>query len=501
MGSESKKSQTHPAGPYHFLAVIVAGAAALGLRPSPVPPPGSADDGAHGVSTETLPAVTQASSEIAASEKKTTQTQPIENAARSAGDDPVTGSEGSKGEPGDVDEAIRMNGGMAPLGKYQRLDPLRVFAPPKVVGNGGNLEQYLLGERKMLNEIRRAQRALAEVVTELWSARGIRRRATRSLDSCAGRCAAQRARVEKKAERLATRYRALYKMADGWSIRPRVGGSIESVPLDGRMELAYALDREMSELGSERKALEALESECRRKTSIVEEAKSRVVLLDKRRDGLEAAVARLHQHLRDLRRRKEDRNRAGEVWNRKLKRLNRSVRDLASLVEDEGRSFLSLKGDLPRPVPGMIIRRFGTDRVKGTRVTVTRRGIEISALRGWKARSPARGAVRYAGPVAGFHNVVIIDHGEGFLSVVGNLGRLEVQPGDRIGRGKPLGYVHTDPDCRKWDCVSCYYELRRGAVALNPHHWFRSGTRKRRRQNDDPAPSTARSAPASVAER
>lgn len=492
-------------GPYNALAVVVACAAALGLRPAGRSNAFTGVNGsqsAFSAARSTLEASARDAHKKGAAEAYFEPTA-SGGAKKLLGPDSTPASKRTqRAAVLDLEHALRYRTEERARGTRETPNPFETYAPPPPVGADGRLKDFLQGEIALLSRIRRAHQTLEKVISELWAARSIRRRATRSLEAAAARRTVQQTRLEKRTARVSQRYRALYKMADGWTLRPlfTVGGH-DSVPLDGRVQLAYALAREMNELSAEKRVLAALEKECTHKAELVENARRRVLSLDRKRDDLQAAIARLAQHLKDLRRRKEHRNRTGEVWNRKLRRLNRNVRDLAALVKEEQRSFLALKGTLPRPVPGMIIRRFGTERVAGTRATVRRRGIEISAMRGWKARSPAAGKVRFAGAVPGFHNVVILDHGEGFLSVLGKLGRLEVAAGQRVRAGQPLGFVHVDRKCRRWDCTTCYYELRRGAVALNPHKWFRSGRKpkrkKHRRTPRPPSGPTGASSPAS----
>ena len=486
--------------PYHFMAVVLASAAVFlpqrtQNQPDPsAPSPSTAKNatpfsGARG-SSEAHPG------EVPPSAPRSAPQLAVTKAEKGTGklafpQKPLTPS-ATKKKSLSVKEVIVTDQNLEVLNGVPVEDPAVAYAPPEQVEPGATLEEFLKSEMKVLDILRKAHRSLRQSIAELWAARGVRRRATASIKASLTRTTTQKQKLERKTQRLSTRYRALYKLADGGSLIPLFNEKNRSVPTDGRVEMARALSRELEELQAEKKLTDALIQKHREREKLLNTAKERVALLDKRRDGCQAVIALLHQHLRELRRRKEKRDRSREVWNKKLRRLNRSVRDLAALVKEESRSFLSLKGALPRPVPGMILRRFGEERVKGTRVTVRRRGIEISALKGWKARSPARGVVRYAGTVAGFHHVVILDHGEGFLSVLGLLRNLRVREGQTVKGGSVVGDVFYDPNCRKWDCTRVYFELRRGSVALNPSRWFRSGRKKKRSPGrDQPDPEGA----------
>jgi murein DD-endopeptidase MepM/ murein hydrolase activator NlpD len=94
---------------------------------------------------------------------------------------------------------------------------------------------------------------------------------------------------------------------------------------------------------------------------------------------------------------------------------------------------------LARPVPGAIVRPFGTLVHDDSHATLSRRGVDFDAAHGDLARAPADGVVRYAGPIRGLDRGVVIDHG-GLWTVVGKLGTLEVTTGANVARGDALGH-------------------------------------------------------------
>jgi len=57
--------------------------------------------------------------------------------------------------------------------------------------------------------------------------------------------------------------------------------------------------------------------------------------------------------------------------------------------------------------------------------------------------APAGGRVVYAAPFRRYGNVVIIDHGRGWLTVLTDLGSLEVRAGQAVARGAPVGRAGT----------------------------------------------------------
>jgi septal ring factor EnvC (AmiA/AmiB activator) len=53
--------------------------------------------------------------------------------------------------------------------------------------------------------------------------------------------------------------------------------------------------------------------------------------------------------------------------------------------------------------------------------------------------APDPGRIAYAGPFRTYGDIVVIDHGHGWLSAITNLGALAVKAGDEVRRGDPLG--------------------------------------------------------------
>jgi septal ring factor EnvC (AmiA/AmiB activator) len=87
------------------------------------------------------------------------------------------------------------------------------------------------------------------------------------------------------------------------------------------------------------------------------------------------------------------------------------------------------------PVEGRLITGVGEISDGG----VHSRGLIFETAPETRVVAPANGRVLYAAPFGSYANVVIIDHGRGFASVVTNLATLAVRSGDSVGRGALLG--------------------------------------------------------------
>jgi murein DD-endopeptidase MepM/ murein hydrolase activator NlpD len=95
-------------------------------------------------------------------------------------------------------------------------------------------------------------------------------------------------------------------------------------------------------------------------------------------------------------------------------------------------------GSLHRPVaPGTVVQRFGP-YVHATGARLAQRGIELDSAAGAPVHAVAPGVVRWAGPVRGLGQAVIVAH-DGFLSVIGRLADVTTQRGAQVARGDQLG--------------------------------------------------------------
>ncbi len=89
------------------------------------------------------------------------------------------------------------------------------------------------------------------------------------------------------------------------------------------------------------------------------------------------------------------------------------------------------------PVAGTVLTGFGEASSSGYRA----RGVTIAALPGAEVTAPAAGVVRFAGHYRSYGDIVIIDHGNGWTSLLTGLARTGVSPGSRLRAGEPLGSV------------------------------------------------------------
>lgn len=140
--------------------------------------------------------------------------------------------------------------------------------------------------------------------------------------------------------------------------------------------------------------------------------------------------------------------------------LGERARDIVDQMESAGAAsevqadLAALPGPLPRPaqdgeareaparpapyrlpVAGRVVTGMGELSDTGVRA----RGVTLAAAANARAVAPAGGTIVYAAGFRDYGGVVIIDHGQGWTSLVSGLGALSVRVGDRVAQGQPIG--------------------------------------------------------------
>ncbi|HEX3845503.1 MAG TPA: peptidoglycan DD-metalloendopeptidase family protein [Steroidobacteraceae bacterium] len=163
----------------------------------------------------------------------------------------------------------------------------------------------------------------------------------------------------------------------------------------------------------------------------------------------------------------------------RLTRLRQQQSDLESLLaqlrrataslpqEDLGHSrFAKLRGKLSRPVIGKIIDRYGEVRAGGLKwqgdLFATERNAPVHAI------SPGR--VVYADWLAGLGLLIIIDHGNGYMSLYGHNARLYESVGQQVTAGQTIAQAGDSGGSAR---PELYFEIRKEGKPVDPRLWWR----------------------------
>ena len=143
-----------------------------------------------------------------------------------------------------------------------------------------------------------------------------------------------------------------------------------------------------------------------------------------------------------------------------------------------GKGLRASKGRLPWPVNGKVLIPFGKYRDPKFNIPVFKNGIEIKSKTGVKPKAIYGGRVVYANWFKGYGLLLIINHGNGYHSLYGNLSEIFHETGDIINKGTAIGKV-GDPRLLKVSTL--YFEIRYKGKPVDPQIWLkRKGKIKRR---------------------
>ena len=147
-----------------------------------------------------------------------------------------------------------------------------------------------------------------------------------------------------------------------------------------------------------------------------------------------------------------------------LEKLSNVLADIpADLGQRHGLD--KLKGKMLIPVKGRVKHAYGQPRTAGLHW----QGWLISANIGTEVRSIARGRVAYSDWLRGYGLLMIIDHGDGFMSLYANNESLLHEVGDWVEPGAGISTVGTSP----LNGNGLYFEIRKNGKAMDPAVWLK----------------------------
>ncbi|MBS27882.1 MAG: hypothetical protein CL566_03015 [Alphaproteobacteria bacterium] len=157
-----------------------------------------------------------------------------------------------------------------------------------------------------------------------------------------------------------------------------------------------------------------------------------------------------------------------------------------------GSSIAQARGNLTPLAHGRVIQAFGVRTEAGPRS----RGVTWQTRKDTSIVAPWDGRIAFAGPFRRFGQILIIDHGEGYHTLIAGLGRIDAQVGQWVLAGEPLGRIGDGADgnpnssggstsggqARKADSRTSgprlYVELRRNGEPINPLPWLAAQTNR-----------------------
>jgi septal ring factor EnvC (AmiA/AmiB activator) len=180
----------------------------------------------------------------------------------------------------------------------------------------------------------------------------------------------------------------------------------------------------------------------------------------------------LRQQRREINRLQRDENRLAQLVEKITEMLaqpkSKSLFRNDNLPDNrfDGSPFDQLKGKLTLPVRGEITNKFDTPRPEST---VKWKGLFLRTSSGQPVKAIAAGQVVFADWLRGFGNLLIIDHGDGYMSLYGNNETLYKEVGDILRGGDTIASVGNSGGNENF---GLYFELRHKSKPLDPLHWL-----------------------------
>ncbi|HEV8679565.1 MAG TPA: peptidoglycan DD-metalloendopeptidase family protein [Stellaceae bacterium] len=146
-------------------------------------------------------------------------------------------------------------------------------------------------------------------------------------------------------------------------------------------------------------------------------------------------------------------------------------RQIASLPPPaSAKRFADAQGHVTPPVRGQVTLSFGQPGEAGQ----PHRGLTYETRPDAQIVAPFDGHVAYAGQFRGYGLILIIDHGEGYHTLLAGLGRIDAVAGQWVAAGEPVGAAGTPESGNP----SIYVEFRRNGQPINPLPWLAARNEK-----------------------
>lgn len=172
------------------------------------------------------------------------------------------------------------------------------------------------------------------------------------------------------------------------------------------------------------------------------------------------ALVREAKSMRDLIARLE----ADRLQREKKEKAGRRDKARKKLPNPAAGGIGGARGKLPYPAIGRLVGKYG----QTTETGLTRKGITIKTRAGAQVVAPYDGMVVFAGAFKGYGQLLIIEHGEGYHSLLAGLARIDIMIGQQVLSGEPAGIMGSP----KKGLPILYVELRRKGQPINPLPWL-----------------------------
>ena len=366
-------------------------------------------------------------------------------------------------------------------------------------------------QQEAADELRQSERAISSSVRQLRQLDSERQRTQSDLQSLTQQAEATSARIRVQQARLAQTLKGAYLRGQGDALKLILNGADPNQSARDLHYLAHlsrAQQAMIETLRADLAQLSALQQQATQKTTALaqlqaaHEAEQKKLLADKQ--AREQVLQKLSVQIQQQRREISNLKRNERSLTRLVERLNRLMAQQAEREAARARAaqqaqkkqeaergkpgqarrpvgvntdtpvafrsfepFSRLKGSLHLPVAGELMNRFGAPREGGG---LSWKGLFIRAAQGTAVKAIAAGQVVFAEWLRGFGNLIIVDHGEGYMSLYSNNESLYKQVGERVQPGDAIAAVGNSGGQPE---TGLYFEMRHQSRPVNPLDWVK----------------------------
>ncbi|HFD87342.1 MAG TPA: hypothetical protein ENJ35_06675 [Gammaproteobacteria bacterium] len=357
------------------------------------------------------------------------------------------------------------------------------FSPPGVAKGNGSPESVKAELDRINNKIQSLNRKKLEqegeigklqlklktldkqVAHNLSSLKKLNRRiteATRKLHDLNERLQAESAELSHHQELLAEHIRALYAVPEKTRVKMLLRPGSVSERRRDQVYFQYLQDARMAQLsviGNRLSKLESTNKDLKGQLSKLKALKTKAETtrqaLKKDRSTRKKTIASLNRRLKSSQNQLKGLAANREQLNELLERLRFAAANPA-LLNKSNAGFGALEGSLSWPLKGVVKK------------TGLAPGVTIVAPAGKKVHAISDGTVVFADWMRGFGLLMIVDHGNGYMSLYGRNQSLFKAPGDHVKLGTVIA---TAGNSGGYSESGVYFEIRKDAKPLDPRKW------------------------------
>jgi septal ring factor EnvC (AmiA/AmiB activator) len=180
-----------------------------------------------------------------------------------------------------------------------------------------------------------------------------------------------------------------------------------------------------------------------------------------RRELLSSSQARITAEQNQLSKLKKEQAQLNAL----IERLKKLAAQAPPAPKIPAKPFAELTGKLHWPSKGKILHDYGSPRADGR---LKWNGVTIKAKQGATVRAVANGEVIFADWLGRLGLLMIVDHGDNYLTLYGHNQALYKKPGEKVAAGDLIASVGNSGGRTE---SALYFEVRKGSNFRNPHQW------------------------------